>query len=135
VGFLVASVILCTEYADVDLKFADGAVSIEKIRPGRFDKPTALRRWRGRFTAIVARGKSPIYELQFDFPLLAAAESNDTTPEARALAERLRKGVTSTVTVRVPLSPSADTLVIYDPLTNKEVKAPLGAKAAPPPAR
>jgi hypothetical protein len=122
-------------YADVDLKWEKGAVSVQKIKPGRFAKPTALRRYRGRFTAIVARDKTALVELQFDFPLVAQAESDDVSTEARKVAERLRDGVTSTTTVRVPLPDGADTIFIYDGLTMSEVKAPLVAKAAPPPAR
>jgi hypothetical protein len=142
VGSLLAHVLFYTleiagvvGYADVDLKWEKGAVTVQRVRPGRFAKPTAIRRYRGRFTAIVARGKTNLVELQFDFPLLAAAESDDVTTEARQVAARLRDGVTSTTTIRVPFPDGADTIVIYDGLTTKDFRAPLVAKAAPPPAR
>src|SRR5689334_6811761 len=101
-------------YADVDLKWEKGAVTVLKIKPGRFARPTTLRRYRGRFTAMVARGKTALVELQFDFPLLAQAESDDASPESRKIAERMREGLTTTTTVRVPLPDGADTLIIYD---------------------
>jgi hypothetical protein len=140
---LLAYVLYCTPleitgvlaYADVDLSYDHGTVSVVKIRPGRYAKPTSLRRYRGRFTAIVAHGKGPLAELQFDFPLLAQAETDDVSPEARALAERMRRGVTSSTTVRVPLPEGADTLVVLDAASMKEVRAPLVARAAPPPGR
>lgn len=115
-------------FADVDLKWEKGAVTVQKIRPGRFGKPTTLRRYRGRFTAVVARGKTSLVELQFDFPLLAQAESDDASPEARKIAERMRDGLTSTTTVRVPLPDGADLLVIYDGMTMKETRVPLRPK-------
>jgi hypothetical protein len=133
--FLLLEITNVLGYADVDLKWEKGAVTVQKIRPGRFAKPTTLRRYRGRFTAMVARGKTPLVELQFDFPLLAPAESDDAGPEERKIAQRMRDGLTTTTTVRVPLPDTADTLIIYDGVTMKETKVPLGAKAAPPPPR
>ena len=132
---LVAHLLFCTleitnviGYADVDLKWEKGAVTVQQIRPGRFTRPTSLRRYRGRFTAMVARGKTSLVELQFDFPLLAQAESDDASPEARKIAERMRDGLTSTTTVRIPLPDAADLLVIYDGVTMKETKVPLRPK-------
>ncbi len=122
-------------YADVDLRYSRGVVTILKVRPGKFAQPTSLPRFRGRFVAIVSKGKTSLVELEFDFPLLAEAESSDATTEARALAERLRKGVTSTTTVRVPLQPDADTIGIWDSVSRKTVTAPLvrePVEAAPP---
>ena len=120
---------MVTSYADVDLRYAGGDISVQQVRPGHYAKPTALRRFRGRFTAIVAKGKASLAEVTFDFPLVAQAESDDATDESRQLGEKLRKGVTSTTTVRVPLPPDADTLLIYDALTQKTVKASLTSPA------
>jgi hypothetical protein len=124
---------LITSYADVDLRFDKGVVTVQRIRAGRFAKPTALPRFRGRFSAIVAKSKQNLAEVAFDFPLLQSAESDDATPEARALAERVRKGVTSTTTVRVPWPDNADTLLIYDASTQKAVTVPLKVSAPPKP--
>lgn len=121
---------LITAYADVELRFDKGVVTVQRIRAGRFPTPTALPRYRGRFSAIVAKEKQNLAEVPFDFPLLQSAESDDATPEARALAERVRRGVTSTTTVRVPWPEGADTLVVYDAITQKSVTVPL--KASPP---
>jgi hypothetical protein len=115
-----------TAYADVELRFADGEVSVGKITPGKFAKPTALPRYRGRFTAIVAQGKKNLVELDFDFPLLAV-EAPDATDDARKLGQQIRKGVTSSTSVRVPLPEGADSLAIYDSVTHKTVKATLAA--------
>jgi len=122
-----------TAYADVALRFADGTVQVVKVTAGRFAKPTALPRFRGRFTAIVAHGKKSVVELDFDFPLLADAESPDVTEEARKLGQQIRRGVTSSITVRVPWPEGADTLAIYDSLTHKSVNAPLTSPPASPP--
>jgi hypothetical protein len=123
---------MVTNYADVDVRYAGGEVTILKVRPGRYAKPTPLRRFRGRFTAIAAKGKSSLAEVSFDFPLLAEAESDDATEESHELAEKLRKGVTSTTTVRVPLAPDADSVIVYDAMTQKTVKAPLNSTATAP---
>lgn len=121
-------------YADVDLKFAGGEVQVVKVTPGKFAKPTALPRFRGRFTLIVAQGKKNLVELDFDFPLLAL-EAPDATDEARKLGQQIRKGVTASTTVRVPLPEGADSLAIYDSQTHKTFKAPLASPASAPHAR
>jgi hypothetical protein len=123
-------------YADVDLRYAGGQVTILKVRPGRFEKPTSLPLYRGRFVAIVGKGKTSLVELQFDFPLLSDTETEDMTPEARALAQRIRKGATSSTTVRVPLPAGADTVSVWDSVSRKTVAAPLATSpAVAPPAR
>src|SRR5260370_39946243 len=86
-------------YADLELKFARGQLSVIALKLGRFDKPTALRRFRGRFEARVLQGKRIVEQVQFDFPLLAAAESDDVDEQHRALADRVRAGVTATAGV------------------------------------
>lgn len=114
-----------TTYADVELKYVRGEVIIQKIKPGRFAKPTALPRYRGRFTAIIAKGKQNLVELEFDFPLVARAESEDMSEEARQLGKKLRDGVTSQTTVRVPWPDGAERLIVYDAVTGARVTAPL----------
>jgi hypothetical protein len=113
-------------YLDVDLRWSRGELTILGVRPGRFAHPTALPLWHGRFVAIVERKKATLVELSFDFPLLADAESEgDETPEARVLAQRIRKGVTSTTTMRVPLPDGADAVTIWDSATQKKVTSPI----------
>jgi hypothetical protein len=112
-------------YADVDLRYARGEVSIVAVRPGRFARPTNLPRWRGRFLASVMKAKKTVADVGFDFPLVAPAESEDVTPDLREAADRLRKGVTSTTTVRVPLPEGAEAISIWDSATKKTVTAPL----------
>jgi hypothetical protein len=117
-----------TTYADVDLKYERGEVRVVAIRPGKFAKPTNLPRWRGRFLASMMKGKKALADVEFDFPLVAPAESNDATPEARAAAERLRKGVSSSTTVRIPWPEGADTLTVWDSSTRATVTARLPAR-------
>lgn len=118
-------------WADVELRFQRGKLSLVAVTLGSFDKPTALRRFRGRFEARVLEGKKLVESVQFDFPLLGAAESSDTAVENRAVAERLRAGVTTTATVRVPIYDRADGLEIYDRelRTTLPVALPLKAPA------
>jgi hypothetical protein len=117
-------------YDDLDLKFERGKVSVVGVRPGRFDKPTTLRRFRGRFEARVLQRKKILETIQFDFPLLGAAESEDVDPEHRALADKFRAGLTTTATVRVPLYEGADAIEIYDAQTRKTVAVDLKAPPA-----
>jgi hypothetical protein len=118
-------------YADLELKFSRGQLSVIAVKLGRFDKPTALRRFRGRFEARVLAGKKIIEQVQFDFPLVGTAESPDISDENRLLAERLRAGVTTTASVRVPLPDGAEALEIYDPNTLK--RWPVALKDSPAP--
>lgn len=101
-------------------------VNVLAVKPGHFAKPTPLPRWRGRFIVSALKGKKTLVELEFDFPLLADAESPaDTTEEAHKLSERLKRGVTSSTIVRVPLPDGADTIGVWDSATRKTVTAPL----------
>jgi hypothetical protein len=113
-------------YADLELRFSNGVVSLVAVKKGRFAEPTALPLWRGRFIATVLKGKSALVELPFDFPLLADAESPaDTTDEAHALSLKLKKGVTATTSVRVPLDPGADQVSIWDSASRKTLVIPV----------
>jgi hypothetical protein len=113
-------------YADVDVTYQRGEVSINVIRKGRFTKPTRIPRWRGRFVAIVNAKKKSLAQVEFDFPLVAPAESpNDVSPENQKVADKLRSGITSSTTVRVPLPDGADAVSIWDSVTKKTVTAPL----------
>jgi hypothetical protein len=122
-------------YVDVDLKLAGGRAQIVATRIGRFAQPTALRRFRGRFTVRVLHDKSVLVEYPFDFPLSAEAEDPDADDATVALGDRFRKGVTATTTVRAPLPDGADTLAIYDTQTKRTVTAALDAPRPSPPAR
>jgi hypothetical protein len=119
-------------FADVELKFQRGQVAVTAVKLGRFEQPTALRRFRGRFAARVLAGKKIVDEVQFDFPLLAAAESSDVDEANRALAERLRAGVTATTRVRVPIWDGADGLEIYDAQTRRVLAVALKDSPAAP---
>jgi hypothetical protein len=122
-----------TAYADVEVCWSGGDVKVQKVKAGRFAKPTEIKRFRGRFTAIVAKEKKAINEVDFDFPLLSA-DPEEATDEAKRLGETVRKGLTTCTTVRLPWPEGADTLVIYDNATRKEVKAPLKESSSAPPA-
>jgi len=124
-----------SRFADVDVKFQRGHVSVTAVKLDRFERPTALRRFRGRFAARVLAGKRVVDEVLFDFPLLGAAESSDVDDANRALADRLRAGVTATTRVRVPIYDGADGLEIYDTQTRRVLPVPLkDSPAAAPPA-
>lgn len=122
-----------TAYADVEVCFSGGDVKVQRVKAGRFAKPTEIKRFRGRFTAIVAKDKKALAEIDFDFPLLSA-DPEEATDEAKRLGETVRRGLTSCTVVRVPWPEGADTLVIYDNATRKEVKGPLKETSAAPPA-
>jgi hypothetical protein len=107
-----------TEYADVELRYASGRVTLVKLTRGRFPSPTRLARYRGRFSARAERKGSTDAVVPFDFPLLAPAEAPDlATQEAERMGARLRQGVTATTTVRVPLYPGTEVINIYDEAT------------------
>jgi hypothetical protein len=118
------------EYADVDLRFADGAIEITAVRRARFAAPTEIPHFRGRYRVAAARGKAPLgaTERDFDFPLLADAETDDQSAEAVAIGRAIRRRAQATTTVRVPLLPEADQVVVTDPRTGRSVSRPL-----PPP--
>jgi hypothetical protein len=104
-----------TAYADVQLRYQLGRVVMDHLTLGRFARPTALNRFRGRFRARSLKGGQILETVQFDFPLVAEAEApDDTTEEAKAVANRLRAGVTSSTTVRVPLPEGTDAVAIED---------------------
>jgi hypothetical protein len=109
------------DYADLTLDYAAGRVKVTEVKRGRFAKPTALERFRGRFEARALRrsgkgGKTEevLERVQFDFPLLADAEAPDVSDEQRVLAERLRAGVSARTRVRVPLPDGAEAVAIVD---------------------
>jgi hypothetical protein len=110
-------------YADVDLRWSRGEIAILSLKPGRFKKPTTLPRFRGRFTLILAQGKKSLAEVDFDFPLLHAAESNDATEDSQRVARLVRDGVTAQTTVRVPFPEGADAVWVYDALTHQSRSA------------
>ncbi len=121
-------------YADVTVRYARGEVSIVAVKPARFDKPTSLPRFRGRFEARALKAKSVVDQVAFDFPLVADAETDDTDESGRKLAERFRRGATVETSVRVPLPEGADAIEIYDTQTKKSVSASLAAKEPDAPA-
>jgi hypothetical protein len=123
-------------YADVDVRYVRGAVSVVGVKLGRFDQPTALKRFRGRFEARVLGGKTVLDRVEFDFPLTAGAETDDADESSRKIGENFRRGVTAQTTVRVPVPDGADGLAIYDSVSKKLVAAPLkdSAPAAAAPA-
>jgi hypothetical protein len=114
------------EYADLTLDYAAGRVKVSESKRGRFAHPTALERFRGRFEARAIRrtGSSKqqvehvLERVRFDFPLLADAETDDASQEARELADRLRAGVVSHTQVRVPLPDGTDAVAVVDTKTS-----------------
>jgi hypothetical protein len=149
--FALAVVLFCTPppsalvnvlgYADVDARYERGEVTILAVHRGRFAKPTTLTRWKGRFVASAVKGSKTLSQVEFNFPLVAEAESPvDVEPEEKKVADKLRSGVTSTTTVRVPLPDGADAISIWDAVSRKTVTrslsepapAPPSTKAAPP---
>jgi hypothetical protein len=124
-----------TEFADVTLRWDKGTLNIVKVARGQLPRPTALRRWRGRFEARALAGQKVLELVRFDFPLLAAAENADEmTPEATAFGRKLRNGVTATTVVRVPLPDGATAAAIYDTETRRSVPVTLPAAPPGPPA-
>jgi hypothetical protein len=124
-----------TEYADVDLQIAGGVFEITAVRRGRFATPTEIPRFRGHYRIASAHGKTVLTERDFDFPLLADAETDDQTVEAQKIGKAIRKNARATTTVRVPLLPEADQVVVTDPRTGRSVSRPLpssGPMASPP---
>jgi len=116
------------DYLDVDVRWtgAPETIEIKSAVRGKFESKRMLPQYRGRFTLIVARGKDSLAEMHFDFPLMAAAETNDFTPEAQRVGKALRKGVVSAATtVRVGLVEGADALIVYDNQTRRSVRVEL----------
>lgn len=149
--FLLGVVLFCAPapppasvagWADVDARYERGEVTILAVRRGRYARPTAQPRWKGRFVASAQKGSKTLAQVEFDFPLVAEAESPaDVSPEERKVADKLRSGVTSSTTVRVPLPDGADAISIWDAVTRKTVTralndpAPARPKTTAPPAR
>lgn len=126
---------LTTRYLDVSLKWSRGKITVEKVEAGRFDKPTALKRYLGRFEArATAKGK-PVDSVRFDFPLLGDADVG----EQRDMDRRLKANLSTVTKVRVPVD-GADAVTIadtHDPKSvNVNVNLPAnendGVSAAPP---
>lgn len=122
-----------SDYADLSLLYASGQLQVIAVHRGRFAQPTVLPRYLGRFVATVRKGARPLAESRFDLPLLAGTESEDATPEARKLAELLRKGVTARTTVRIGLPDGADEIVLRDSQSGRTITVPLlGPREAAP---
>ena len=130
-----AALTTVTTYADVDARYQRGEVTILSVRRGKYPKPTTLPRWKGRFVATALKNTKTLAQVEFNFPLVAEAESpTDVDPAQRKIADQVRSGVTSTTTVRVPLPEGADSISIWDAVTRKTVIRSL-SEAAPPAAR
>jgi hypothetical protein len=126
-------------YADITVQVDKQQLKIVDVKPGRFDKPTALPRYRGRFAARAVAGDKILEEVRLDLPLLADAETNDVSDDDKKFAERLRQGVSVKARVRVPLPEGADAIVIVDQKSGRSARvslatapAPGAAKDAPP---
>jgi hypothetical protein len=123
-----------TRYADVTLRWQNQSVSVVKVVRGSFPRPTALRRWRGRFEARALAGAKTIDFVRFDFPLLADAEVPDEMSEdATKFGKKLREGVTATTVVRLPLPEGATAASVYDTRSKRAIAVELtpAATAAP----
>jgi hypothetical protein len=134
--FLAPKVLLTTpvrDYADVTVQYDKAGLKIMNVRRGRFDKPTALPKYRGRFVAHALGQKKQLEEVRFDLPLLADAETDDATDEARKFADRLRSGTSVKATVRVPLPEGSLVVKIDDSKTTQSVSVSLATAPSPIP--
>jgi hypothetical protein len=121
------------EYVDLTLRWSRGGVTVVRTARGRWATATELPRYRGRFEARALRAGTVLERVRFDFPLLASAEAEDVTDEARAAAARIRAGVTSsTTTVRVPLYEGAEAVEVRDGISGRVVTVKVPAVAPPP---
>ena len=120
-------------YADVLLSVDAEKIVVAELHKGRFDKPTALPRYRGRFLLRALAGKKVLEEVRVDLPLLADAETDDASDEARKFAVRLRQNASVKARVRVPLPDGADAIAVVDTKTGRAVTASLSAATAPSP--
>ena len=120
-------------WADVTVQVDPTHMTLVEVRLGRFDKPTALMRYRGRFAARALGEKGALEEVRFELPLLAEAETDDASDEARRFAEKLRQGASVKATVRVPLPEGAQRIEIVDTLRNQKLKVPLTSAMEPSP--
>jgi hypothetical protein len=143
--YLLGIVMFCTpqppvppavmSYADVDARYQRGEVTILAVRRGRYAKPTNAPRWKGRFLGSALKGGKTLAQVEFNFPLVAEAESPvDVDPEQRKLADKVREGVTSSTTVRVPLPEGADSISIWDSVSRKTVTRSLSEPGPKAPA-
>jgi hypothetical protein len=139
--FLLAPKIAMTapvrHYLDVTLQVDAQKLQVVEVKPGQFEKPTQLQKYRGRFAVRALANGKLLEEVRVDLPLMAEAETDDASDEARRFAERLRKNVSVKARVRVPLPDGTDTVLIVDDATGREARlTPTGQvwKAAPSPA-
>jgi hypothetical protein len=129
----IATTVPVTRYADVTVQVEGQKLSVLEVKPGSFDKPTTLPRYRGRFVARALAGEKVLEEVRIDLPLLADAETTDASDEARHFAEGLRKGVKVKARIRVPLPDGADHILISDGKSGRSVKVSLATAPAPSP--
>jgi hypothetical protein len=98
-------------YADLELRWSGGVLTLERLTHGRFSSPVQLRRYVGRFEAEVRGRDGAVLEtLRFDLPLLGEADAG----VEEKLAETMRAKLTTVGVVRVPLPQGAETLRIRD---------------------
>jgi hypothetical protein len=115
---------LTTGYLDVTVRWQRGRVTVERVEAGRFDKPTAIKRWTGRFEARARAGKRILDAVRFDFPLLGDADSGNQG----ALADKLKENTVATAKVRVPLPDGADAVEVADRHGGPAVPVPLPSR-------
>jgi hypothetical protein len=112
---------------DLALRYASGAVTVTSATRGRFDKPTRLPRWTGRFEArTLGRGAKELDRFRFDFPLLGDADPGNQA----GLADELKKNTVATTQVRVPLPDGAAELQIVDRHGGPPIKVALPSAPA-----
>jgi hypothetical protein len=121
------------DYADVAVQVTAEKLTVLNVQRGRFNQPTTLPRYRGRFAVRVLDGRKLLEEIRFDFPLLADAETDDAGDDARRFADLLRKGVSVKITVRVPLPAGAASLLVVDSKSNHDAGYSLIKGTAPSP--
>lgn len=97
-------------FADLDLRWSGGVLTLEHLTLGRFPTPTPLRHYVGRFEAEVSGHGAVLETLRFDLPLLGEVDSGIE----EKLAETMRTKMTTVGVVRVPLPEGAESIRIRD---------------------
>ena len=122
--------IAVSAFADLQLRWHCGRLGVEGTARGRYVEPQKQRRYRGRFEARI-RGAGRVLEV-FDLDLPGLAEAD---PGAEAgIDERVRAGMTTRATVRVPLPDGTDEILILDRRGSPSLTVPVRpASAAPAP--
>ena len=105
------------EYIDLRLRLANGRLAVQQVRKGAFHrfKATTLPRFGGKFAVNLYRGKRLLDLVRFNFPLtggLTHAPLGMRGGMGTRFDVRLARGVSATVTVRVPWDRRIDRVTV-----------------------